>query len=406
MSLYDIVHYFFGKYVYSVPQKEFSRFANLISKKKINFWGVNYKDGNVEFSSSVFVAEELMRLSKKLYIPMEIIHKKGLPFKLSLYRKRYGLICGVFVGLFLIFFSQLFIWKIEISGNKNVSSAQIESALAECGIEIGKFIPAIDVGDSKNRLLMNCRDISSIAIGINGNHLTISVLERTYLPEIMDKTGYYNVVSEYDGIIIDIDASQGTPEVSEGDVVYKGQLLINSFMEGNNGSFRPTHASGIVYAAVNEHYEVEVPFARVGKEYTGNVQTKYFYKILGWEISSFFGIGTDYEYFDVVSSERIIRLFGFVELPIKEYRITYSEYIKKEEFIEPDMAKELAYAEFSDYISSLGLEVIECKTDYLTDNKKGTCKLVADAVLKRDIAKEVKLELNQSISDKLPNAVE
>lgn len=406
MSLYDIVHFFFGKYVYSLPQKEFPRFANLLSKKKINFWGVNYIDGCVEFSSSVFVAEEILNFSKQLYIPLEIIHKKGLPFKLLLYRKRYGIICGAFVGLFLLFFSQLFIWKIEISGNQKISSAQIESVLSECGIEVGNFIPKIDVGNSENRFLMNCRDISSVAIGINGNHLTVSVLERTYLPDIIDKTGYYNVVSEYDGVILDIDAAQGTPEVSEGDVVYKGQLLINSFMESANGSFRPTHASGVVYAAVNQHFETEIPFLRTGKSYTGNVETKYFYEILGWEISSFFGIGTDYEYFDVVSSQRIIRLFGFIELPVKQYRITYSEYVKKEEIIDSDKAKELAYLEFEDYINSLGLEVLEYKTDYLTDDKKGTCKLVADAVVVRNIAKEVEIQLDQSILDKLPNADE
>ena len=45
-----------------------------------------------------------------------------------------------------------------------MTSAQIENALAQCGVRVGTFIPALDAGASENRLLMDCRDLSSAAI--------------------------------------------------------------------------------------------------------------------------------------------------------------------------------------------------------------------------------------------------
>ncbi len=406
MSFYKLVHYLFGEYVFETDSNSFSRFANILSENSVNFWDSRYIDGKICFHASLFAAEDIINYGKKLHVPLKILSKKGLPFIFVNYRKRYGIFLGLAVGLFLIFFSQLFVWKINISGNVNMTSAQIENALAQCGVRVGTFIPALDAGASENRLLMDCRDLSSAAITLQGTHLSVAVLERTYLPDIIDTGGYYNVVASRDGVILDIDAADGTPEVTEGEAVCEGQLLINSFIEGNNGTFRPTHARGIVYAAVNEHFETIIPLERVSVYYTGATQTKNSYEILGWRVPSIFGDETDYEYFDAVSSEKIIKLFGFIELPVKQYRICYTEYIPQTQAISTETAQKLALAELEEYLDSLGLEVLECENSFIYNEKESTCKLIADAVLKQNIAKEVEFSLNQSTSDKFPNALE
>lgn len=406
MNIYKLIHAVFGEYTFETDSASFSRFANLLAEKHINFWGSRSDGIKTSFSCSVFVAEELTETAKDAHLPLKIIAKKGLPFLFAKYRKRYGLMLGFAFGVFLLFYSQLFIWKIEIKGNQSLSTLQVEQALAECGVEVGSFIPKIDVGYAKNILLLNCRDLSSAAISINGTHVTVSVLERTYLPDILDRSGYYNVIAAEDGIIMDIDAVDGTPEVREGDVVFKGQLLINSFSRRNNDTYRPTHARGIVYAAVQRRFETTVPLNRVSKSYTGKTDSKTRFEILGWEIPELFGAESDYEYFDAVSARKNLKLFGFIELPIVKYNITYVEYEPISQTITPDIAEEYANEELKDYLRELNAEVLECESEFRHDEENGICVLSANAVVKLNIAEEVEFDLNQSISERLDKASE
>ncbi|MBO5869908.1 MAG: sporulation protein YqfD [Clostridia bacterium] len=406
MSFYNLLHRIFGEYVFMTDAKTFSRFATLLAEESLGIWGIENKADKVIFHASTFNAEAISNLASEAGIVLEIADKKGLPFLFSRYRKRYGMLAGLIFGLFLMLFSQLFVWKITVSGNTEITVAEIERALDECGIAVGSFIPYIDVSADANKLLMSCRDLSSAAISIKGTHLHISVLERTQIPDIVDENGFFNVVAEHDGVIIDIDAADGTPEVKEGDVVYKGELLINSFIEGTNGSFRPTHARGRVYAAVEERFVSEVPFTRMSKVYTGKRETKHSYKILGWEVP-FFSLECDYECFDAVSTEKDIKLFGFIELPIRVSSVAYTEYVLEERIIGEEQAELYARAELSDYLAELDLELLSCETDVVINKEKGICKLVANAVLKKDIAKEVPFELiNYNISERLTMASE
>ena len=393
MNFYKIVHLVFGEYKLKTDKKSFPRLANLLSYQKLGFWGVTHTENDITFSVSVFTADKIINQALSAHIPIKIISKKGLPFVFSKYRRRYGLIFGMAFGLFLLFYAQLFVWKIEISGNINVSVAEIEQALADCNISVGGFIPAINTGSAENKLLLNHNILSSAAIGIRGNHVIVSVLERIPTPSIVDKNGYYNVIAAYDGVILDIDAAEGFPEVNVGDVVCKGQLLINSFIEGKYGSVRPTHARGMVYAAVKQELKIEIPLNRTVKNYSGKTQTKTFYSLLGKKIPLFIEEPTDYAYFDAFSVTDNIKLFGFIDIPLRKTKSTYSQYSLKQVRITPDTAKKYAETELNHRLKEYNGQVLECTTRFVTDEIKGVCTLYANATLKLDIAKETELKI-------------
>jgi len=407
LNFYKPLHLIFGEYIFETEKAVFPRLANVLSDKRIHFWGGELKEDRVRIHCSVFAAEELSFTAKEINAPIGLVAKKGIPFFMAGFRKRYGLFVGMLLGMLLLFYSQMFVWKIEISGNTNVTDQEIEQALAQCGIYEGSFIPYIDVLKDANILLMNCRSISSAAISIRGNHLYLSVLERTPLPDIVDTEGYYNVVAECDGIIMDMDAAAGTPEVNEGDVVYKGELLINSFVARTNGTFSPTHARGIVYAQVKKEFRSEVPFNRTTKAYTGKTDTKKKYYLLGKELNFWTKEQSEYEYFDAVSAEYDVKLFGFIELPIRVFRVTYSEYEPLNTIITADFAEELARDELDTYLKGLNSEVLSCESEVFVDEKNSVCILTANAVVKQNIAKEVAFNIgDQNISERLPNARE
>ncbi len=407
MNFYKPLHRIFGEYIFSVEMSEFPRLANVLSERHIQFWCGRPKNGQVSFGCSVFSAEVLTNVAKEINSPIVLVSKKGLPFFLGKHRKRYGIYVGMILGMLLIFASQLFVWEIEITGNVNIPDSQIEKALQECGIYEGSFIPYIDVRKDANTLLMNYRDISSAAISIRGNYVTVSVLERTPMPDIVDTGGFYNVVAECDGVIVDIDTAMGTPEVSEGDVVFKGELLINSFVQRANGTFFPTHARGKIFAEVKKEFKTVIPLNRTTKVYTGKSETKKKYYLLGKELNFWTNEASEYEYFDGVSSEYDFKLFGFIRLPVRVFRVTYSEYEPLSGNISFSFAEELARDELDTYLSKLNLEVISCEVVVESDEKNSACILTANAVVKQNIAKEVAFEMeNQNISERLPNARE
>lgn len=392
MSFYKILHFIFGETVFGIEKRDFARLSTLLSKKRITVWGISPQESRIELHVSLFASSELVSLLNESSIPFEITQKRGIPFLFSRYKKRYGMLLGLVCGLFLLFYNQLFVWKITVSGNDTVTTAEIENALSGIGISVGSFIPNIDVQGKANELLMDFREISSAAISIRGTHLHISVLERAKIPEIVDKSGFYNVVADRDGVVIDIDAADGTPEVKQGDAVYKGELLINSFIEGTNGSFRPTHARGIVYAAVNEYIVTKIPLERVSKSYTGKSEKKTVYRILGCELP-FSSLECDYEYFDAVASEQDIKLFSFIELPIKRISVLYTEYELNVMPIDVATAEKIANETLRDTLDEYDCEILSLSTEFVADEKNGICILHANAVLKLDIARESPFEI-------------
>lgn len=408
MSFYKLIHFFFGEYVFETDAAGFVRLSSEAAKKRLHLWGEELTENGIRFRASVFAAEDIALLAKELGVTAKLISRKGVPFFFSRYRKRFGLIVGLFIGMFLMLYSQLFVWKVSVSGNSEVTTREIENALTECGVAVGSYIPDINVERDANLLLLNCRGLSSAAININGTHITVVVLERTRTPLIDDSSGYYNVVAGRDGVILNIDAVDGTPEVSEGDTVYAGELLINSFIEGNYGTFRPTHARGIVYAAVRESFSAEIPLKRISKYYTGNTESKKTFRLLGWEIPSFFREETKFEYFDALATEKDIKLFGFIDLPLRLRKVVYSEFVPTEQIIGADTAERFAFEELDAFLAELDCEVLSLETEVVCEEKNGFCLLKAEAVLKMNIAKEVAFDIksNQTIFERLPIARE
>lgn len=412
MDFYRPIRFIFGECVYVSPRRDFARLANLFAAESIPFRASPADgEGNVEFRVSLLSAERAEDIAARAGADAKPLARRGLPFKAISCLKRFGLVAGSFAAVAICVISQLFVWKIEVSGNATVSAREIIDHLENCGVSVGGFIPKIDTLRSANELLMDFEPISSAAITVRGNRVLVSVLERKNPPGIIDTSGYYNVVAARDGTVIDVDAYDGTPEISAGDTVYEGQLLINSFIAGKYGTFLPTHARGKVIALVQEHFEITVPFKQMVKVYTGNKSVKKTYVLLGKEIPAFFSENSPYEYFDTVTAEYDLELFGAVELPARVSTVTYIEYVPKETVIPKSEAEAIARGELDGWLASLDREIAECGAEVTFDEKNGACFLKADAAVITDICLEVPLTINDygvqpNRSARLPNARE
>ena len=410
MDLYRPVRFLFGECVYCADGREFARTVNAFSAAGVRFRAAKPDEaGSVEISVPMLFAERAEATAKKNGTELALKRKSGLPFLFAGYMRRAGLLLGGFLVMAALFVSQLFVWRIEIEGGGSVQDAKILKALAGCGVEVGTFIPEIEPQEKANELLMLCRDISSAAITVKGTYLKISVLERAKAPEIVDRTGVWNVVASRDGIITDIDAFDGSPEVKPGDAVTGGQLLINAFSQSSYGTYRPVHARGSVFADVNERFETEIPLKQTRKRFTGRTKAKEKIEAFGAKWNLFFDEEPPFEYFDAVIGGGEIKLLGFIKTPFRTDRITYLEYIPEETVLPFSQAESIARAELDGFLAQFDCVVKECEISVENDEKNGVCRLKAEAVLNMDIALEKEIKINdysKSSSARLPNARE
>ena len=91
---------------------------------------------------------------------------------------------GTAAGLLLILLSTLYVWRIEIVGNVNISDKVIYQALAESGLDIGTYIPTLQPNSVRTLLILKLTELSSASVNIKGNHITVEVIERNPPPNL------------------------------------------------------------------------------------------------------------------------------------------------------------------------------------------------------------------------------
>ena len=318
-------------------------------------------------------------------IEAEIIRRHGLPFLIARYKKRVGLLVGLLLGLALLFYAELFVWKITVNGNTLLSDEEIIRALEDYGIGVGSFIPRIPVLQAQNEFLIKYGELSSFAINIKGTHIQVEVLERTHTPEIEQKNGFCNIVSDYDGIVLSVEAVDGTAVVKVGDVVSKGQLLISAYTVAARNIYRLHHARGKIQAQVYEQFSEVVPLSDTRKHYTGREQVKTTVTAFGKAFDLFWTEQCTYEQFDAEVTREPVVLFGIIETPFVKTTAVFREYTSETVILPREQAELRARAAFDAYLARQTDEVIDYDFKIVYDEIQNACVINASVTFKKSI---------------------
>ena len=253
-----------------------------------------------------------------------------------------------FLLALIIFLSILllsnFIWNIEITGNENIPTQEIQKLLEENNFKIGKCKIGIKTKEVTEQVRLERNDIAWIGIEIKGTNAIVKIVEANLKPEIIPEDEYCNIIATKDAMIVKISAQNGTSVVKEGDIVTKGSILIGGWLEGKYTGTRYVHANGEVQAKVWYSEKAQVPLNQIKKAKTGAKENKYSVKINNFEINLSKRL-SKFQKYDTIDTSKKLKLFSDFYLPIEIHQRTFEEYEEQEILYTAEEAKNIAIQE-------------------------------------------------------------
>ncbi len=360
---------FFRGYVYvHLTGYAPERFLNLCGSHNILIWNLKPREDGYDFYISVSGYKCLKPLLKKTKTTARIIEKHGAPFTLFRYRKRKLFVLGFIIFAACLYYFSGFVWNIEVNGNSYLSEETIIQFLEDKHAAFGTRIDKIDSASLEEELRSEYSEVIWTSIRIYGTKMTIDIQE-SLLPDEEYETAQdevNNIVALKDGIITEMVTRNGTPLVTNGAEVKKGDVLVSGRLEiiGDDGEvteYLYHNADADITAKVTYDYKEEINISYQDKIKTGRVKKNYeiqiFDKVFG---NPFFK--NPYEDYEIVSDSRQLHLTDNFYLPIylkvtkvEECETKQCEYTKEE-------AKELAKKHFLHYLANLeekGIQISE-----------------------------------------------
>ena len=287
------------------------KILNLCAKNKITVWNTRFLKQRIILNITVKDFKKLPKLLKKSGVKLHILSKKGFPFFINKYKKRFGIFAGLIVFFAVLQFMSSFIWTIDIVGNKNVTKSEIISICADLGIRIGAKSSDIDTKNTVQDLLLRADKLSWASFNIEGCKLTVNVTE--IIPKTEDNATPTNLKAKTDGIIKKIDVTSGDCVVSVGDTVKKGDLLVSGIIENMNET-KFVHSIGSILAQTEEEFLLEEPFIKEIEYPTGRMKKRRVLEIFTLKIPLY--VGREKGDFITEKESEALKLFS-QNIPIK-----------------------------------------------------------------------------------------
>lgn len=204
--------------------------------------------------------EHLQKIAVKHHLDVTIEKKRGIRYHFYRVKYRWGLVMGFLLFAAILFYFSNTIVSIEISGNETVSTAAVENALAEVGVEEGAFLPALDLRSCELDVRLLIPELNWVGIRHTNGRVVVDLTEATAPPEriashiptnlVATKTAYLETVRCYDGDILK----------NRGDTVREGELILTGIREDERGNVTLHHADGIAIGVYKETTELFQPY--------------------------------------------------------------------------------------------------------------------------------------------------
>ncbi|MCL1918027.1 MAG: sporulation protein YqfD [Peptococcaceae bacterium] len=168
---------------------------------------------------------KLRAAARQAKVEVRIRRKRGIPFVVSRWGKRRGLILGgVLIVLAVLVLSQ-FVLSVSVTGNRTLDTQRVVTEADKVGIRPWVYRGVLDKKKLEKQLVEALPECTWVSIEERGTDVLISVVEKALPPQVVFRG---DLVAARAGLVEEIMLIQGTAQVKEGDTVRQGQVLIGA----------------------------------------------------------------------------------------------------------------------------------------------------------------------------------
>ena len=410
-----------------VTGEETLRFVNLCRNNGIELRHLVRRENAIQMEIDAENFKNLRPLVRKTHVKIHILNRHGPAFFFYRHKRRWWFLLGMTVFAGMIYMLSLFVWQIDIDGNRKYTDALILQALAQMDVKTGCRKSEIDLPKIEEELRIMYNEITWVSASIAGTKLQIELREgdlkisgssgggqtgnvkRVENRENNPKTQNgesetdlpANLVADEDAIITNLVVRRGTVAVRYGDEVKKGDVLIEGkvYIYNEDETLKKVDyltAEGDVFGKYQELYEKHYQRKHEVRSYTGKNYRELGVAIVGksfclpvWEniLKKQLEENTLSE---VWSWKKQFRLTPTFYLP---FALEYTEYVPYENVVEEytdEVIKKMAEEELQKYLIELekkGVQIISNSVTISLDADGGHVK--GTLILDGPIGKEV-----------------
>lgn len=305
-------------------------------------------------------------LVRKTKTKVVLLRRIGLPFLVPEIYKRKMFMLGFMITLWIWYLSSVFVWKIELQGNRSITEEDILRTLKEQNVTVGERLKTINYEEIEKCLREIYPDIIWISVKQNGTIVDITVKEKE-TSKILEKEEEFpcDLLSSTEGVIKKMVVRQGVPVLPIGSFVSKGDIIVSGRIDILNDdatvkSTRLVPSDADIWIETEKPIYISVPKVFFQKEYTGRKKTNY--KIVGSKgktVQTNFKV--DYLNYDELSEWKSTNSILLWELPFQIQCIEYKEYQIVEyenDFQEADQKLNHQFNEFLANLMEKGVQII------------------------------------------------
>lgn len=344
------------------------RFLNMCGKRDILIWNLKSVENGYQFCMSVDAYKSLHPILRKTKTRAKIIKKVGIPFYLFRYRKRKVFVIGMILFFCLLIYVSGFVWNIEIIGNSYLSDDTVIHFLEEEGADFGTSISKINCAELEEKLRSTYPEVIWASVKIYGTKMTIELQESLLADEFyqLDSDEISDIIAAKDGVITDMITRHGTPLVSVGSNVKKGEVLVSGELiiyndYGETIDYLYETADADIIAQVQYEYSDKISKKYQDKDYFEEEKMNYVLQIGDIFIHNPFWKAPESLY--DCSEENVQLCFGEnYYFPIYLRKITYYPYkIVEKEYTEEEVTKlaENHYVKYLKKLEEKGIQIIQ-----------------------------------------------
>ena len=410
-----------------VTGEETLRFVNLCRNNGIELRHLVRRENAIQMEIDAENFKKLRPLVRKTHVKIHILNRHGPAFFFYRHKRRWWFLLGMTVFAGMIYILSLFVWQIDIDGNRKYTDALILQALAQMDVKTGCRKSEIDLPKIEEELRIMYNEITWVSASIAGTKLQIELREgdlkisgssgggqtgnvkRVENRENNPKTQNgesetdlpANLVADEDAIITNLVVRRGTVAVRYGDEVKKGDVLIEGkvYIYNEDETLKKVDyltAEGDVFGKYQELYEKHYHLKHEVRSYKGKNYRELGVAIVGksfclpvWEniLKKQLEENTLSE---VWSWKKQFRLTPTFYLP---FALEYTEYVPYKNVVEEytdEVIKKMAEEELQKYLNELekkGVQIISNSVTISLDADGGHVK--GTLILDGPIGKEV-----------------